>query len=120
MKVKIEGSELNRFELDRTLSVTEPLSSENPLDALKQRHVSLRKDYAVTRARGLVKAAESYVGKLDRLVSQYTKSKNIDAAAAVSAELRRVKGSAEYVEAVNLLAEGNAAAPNPQPNPTSP
>lgn len=114
------SSELNRFELDRTLSVTEPLSSENPLDALKQRHVSLRKDYAVTRARGLVKAAESYVGKLDRLVSQYTKSKNIDAAAAVSAELRRVKGSAEYVEAVNLLAEGNAAAPNPQPNPTSP
>jgi hypothetical protein len=107
--------ELDRFELDRTLAPGEHGLGDGPLDQVKQRHASLRDEYAMTRARGLVKAAEHYVQKLDALLFQYTKSKNIDAAALVNGELRRVKADPDHLEAQRLLGAPAAEAAKPVP-----
>lgn len=95
--------ELDRFELDRTLTPGEFVAGEGPLDQLKQRFAALRDEYAMTRARGLVKASEHYTQKLDTLLSQYTKSNKIEAATLVNGELRRVKADPDLQAAQRLL-----------------
>jgi len=95
--------ELDRFELDRT--VTEPVEGEEEphLEQLKLRFIELRKEYALTRARGLVKVAGQYEGKLDALLSNYTKSNKIEAATLVNSELRRMRADSELQTAQQLL-----------------
>ena len=101
--------ELERFELDGTLSVPEPVAGavEAPLDALKRRFVERRERYDADRARGIARSAEDYRARLDRLVSEYTKSRKIDAAAAAAADLRRLRASAQVLEARSKRASGN-------------
>ena len=107
--------ELERFELDGTLSVPEPVAGavDVPLDALKRRFVERRERYDADRARGIARAAEDYRARLDRLVSEYTKSRKIDAAAAAAADLRRLRASAQVIEAQEQARKPEAPAQEP-------
>ncbi len=97
--------ELDRFELDRTLTDFMEGEDEPHLEQLKLRFSELKKEYALTRARGLVKVAGQYEGKLDALLSNYTKSNKIEAATLVNSELRRMRGDNDLLNAQMLLTE---------------
>jgi hypothetical protein len=95
--------ELERFELERVVIPDQTLGDDSDLERLRQRLLNMLKEYELTKARGLVEATERYTKKLDALVSQYTKAKNIAEASVVNTELRRVTTSAELTAAKQLL-----------------
>ncbi len=101
--------ELERFQIEGTLLPPTNPPADPAVEQLHQHYAAMRDDLRLLRARELHRTAEAYVARLDELVSQHTRSRNIEAAAAVNAEVRRVRASADWSEARQLLGKEPAA-----------
>jgi RNase P subunit RPR2 len=104
-------TELDRFEADRQIQPKDVAAQPARLGQLQKQHLDLLAQYRRARASGVVKAADEFVARLEELQKKLTRDGNMEMAAAVNAQIRQVRGSAEYLAAKQELA------PPPPPEP---
>lgn len=101
--------EKQRFEENR--NVSDVLPDENPdLLLLKSKYKQMKTDQRLLQSRRRVSFARKYVNELAEVQKRYMQTNAMDVAAAVNAEIRRVKNMPEQLEAEAQLA-GVSGAP---------
>lgn len=91
--------EINRFEADRTILPRNIVLQPNELMELQKKYFNLREEIKRTRAECVVGATEKHVKKLQDLQRKLTVEGQMDTAAVVNAEIRRVRARVDYIEA---------------------
>ncbi len=82
--------EMDRFEIDRSLQPLNIVSELDKLAALQRNHLDLLSKYRSDRAQAVVKAADAAETSLKDLRTRFTKAKDMDSAAVVNDEIRRI------------------------------
>ena len=95
--------ELDRFEAARELRPADVVPGHDSLAALQTRHLALLQGYREARARGVAGLVEKCAAQLAEAARQPGRGENAEAAAAVSAEIQRLKNHPEFLAAAQLL-----------------
>ncbi|MCL1856289.1 MAG: serine/threonine-protein kinase [Kiritimatiellaeota bacterium] len=96
-------AELRRFMTERTLSPPDVIAPGNPLDQLRHNHATEHRNYATSRAQGIVNLVAGYTQKLESLRAEYTRNDDLDNASLVNLEMSRVRTTPELLDAQRLL-----------------
>lgn len=95
--------ELARFEIDRAVTQRALVSQPQELAELQRRHYVLREEHKRKRAEGIVAKTEDYVKRLQELQRRLTVGGQMEEAAVVNTEIRRVRARVDYIEAQNEI-----------------
>ncbi|MDD4101709.1 MAG: serine/threonine-protein kinase [Kiritimatiellae bacterium] len=99
-----------RFGADRAILSKDILSQSGELAQLQRKYFNLRDEHRRKRAERLVEATEGYVKRLQELQRNLTVAGEMDAAATVNTEIRRVRARVDFIEAHNeILPQGPPA-----------
>ena len=105
--------EMVRFDADRTLQprhfITQPLA----LATLQRKYYQMKNDMRRNKAEQIVSTTEKYAKDLLELQKKLMVDKQMEAAALVQAEMKRVRSRIDYIDAQNLLAPPAAPATDP-------
>ena len=104
--------EMVRFGADRALQPRHFITQPAELSALQRKYYQLKNDMRRNKAEQIVSTTERYVQELLALQRKMMVDKQMEAAALVQAEIKRVRSRIDYVEAQNLL---TPPTDNPQP-----
>jgi len=103
-----------RFAADRAILAKDILPQPGELAQLQRKHFNLRDEHRRQRAERLVAATEKYVERLENLQRDLTVAGQMDAAATVNTEIRRVRARVDLIEAHNeILPQGPPAPVRP-------
>lgn len=91
--------EISRFEADRTITQRNIVLQPNGLMELQKKFLQMREDIKRTRAESIVGATEKHVKKLQELQKKLTVEGQMETAAIVNAEIKRVRSRVDYIEA---------------------
>ncbi|MFO7936667.1 MAG: serine/threonine-protein kinase [Kiritimatiellia bacterium] len=99
--------ELTRF--DNEGSIVQ-LDTEEPVELAKltRKYRKLLEDQRLMHNHDLVKECKLYINSLTELQTKYMQDGHIQFAAALNDEINKVKGSAKYVEALNVVENSDA------------
>ncbi len=95
--------EMGRFEADRTIQQRNIVLQPAGLAELQKKFLLLREENKRNRAEGIVSTTEKYVKKLQDLQKKLTVGGQMETAAVVNAEIKRVRSRVDYIEAQNEL-----------------
>ncbi|HPC48873.1 MAG TPA: protein kinase [Kiritimatiellia bacterium] len=95
--------ELGRFEADRAIQQRHFVLQPAGLVELQKKFFLLREENRRKRAEQLVDTTEKYVKKLQDVQKKLTVGGQMETAAAVNAEIKRVRTRVDYIEAQNEL-----------------
>jgi len=95
--------EMGRFEADRTILQRNIVLQPIGLAELQKKFLLLREDNKRNRAESIVSTTENYVKKLQDLQKKLTVGGQMETAAVVNAEIKRVRSRVDYIEAQNEL-----------------
>lgn len=95
--------ELARFEIDRAITQRALVSQPQELADVQRRYFVLREEYKRKRAEGVVATTEGYVKKLQELQRRLTVGGQMEEAAVVNTEIRRVRARVDFIEAQNEI-----------------
>jgi len=109
--------EMVRFGADRTLHSRHFIAQPAELAALQRKHYQLKNDMRRNKAEQIVSATEKYVQALLTLQRKMMGDKQMEAAALVQSEMKRVRSRSDYIEAQTLLSPPAATTPDPKPEP---
>ena len=105
--------EINRVEAERSISHPDIPQNAPELGALILNFIRQREDIDIERYELIIKTTGKYIEQLQQLQKKLTVDRQMDAATAVNAELRRVKSRPDYVTAQSVLTpEGPPLPPN--------
>jgi len=116
--------EISRFEADRTVLQRNIVVQPVELMELQKKNFLLREENRRSRAEGVVSVTEKYVKQLQELQKRLTVDGQMETAALVNAEIKRVRSRIDYVEAQNEISPQGPpeppalrplSAPAPQP-----
>ena len=103
-----------RFAADRAILAKDILPQFGELAWLQRKYYNLRDEHRRQRAERLVAATDKYVKRLENLQRDLTVAGQMDAAATVNAEIRRVGARVDLIEAHNeILPQGPPAPVRP-------
>ncbi|MDD3545689.1 MAG: serine/threonine-protein kinase [Kiritimatiellae bacterium] len=103
-----------RFAADRAILPKDILPQPGELAQLQRKHFNLRDEHRRQRAERLVAATDKYVKRLENLQRDLTVAGQMDAAATVNTEIRRVRARVDLIEAHNeILPQGPPAPARP-------
>jgi len=95
--------EMGRFEADRTVLQRNVVMQPTELAVLQKKYCLLREELKRRHAENIVKTTEDYVKKMQELQKKLTVDGQMDTAAIVNAEIKRVRARADYIEAQNEI-----------------
>ena len=113
-------SELDRFEVDRAILPKDLVPEPARLAKLQRDHLDLLAQYRRVRATSVIQAADAFLHKLEEMQKKFTQQGNMDLAAQVNAEIKQVRGGAEYTGARQELAPPPPPAGEPATNRPTP
>jgi hypothetical protein len=93
------NSELERFEVDRVVLPTDVVSQPARLADLQKRHLSMLDEYRRSQARGVISLVDTFNQRLENLQKTLTRAGDMEPAAAVNAEIKRLLSRSEYLAA---------------------
>jgi serine/threonine protein kinase len=93
--------EISRFEADRTILQRNIVLQPTELMDLQKKHFLQREENKRSRAEGVVDTTEKYVKQLQELQKKLTVEGQMETAAIVNAEIKRVRSRVDYIEAQN-------------------
>jgi hypothetical protein len=93
------SSELERFEVDRVVLPTDVVAQPARLAEQQKRQLALLDEYRRIRARGVVSLVDKFRLRLESLQKNLTRAGQMDPAAAVNAEIKRLSARPEYLAA---------------------
>ena len=99
-KAKVE---LDRFDADQQMKAKDVMEQPPRLSKLQQDHLALLTEYSRVRATSISKAATDLIAHLEELQKKHTLEGHMEVAAAVNAEIKRVRNSPEYTAAKQAL-----------------
>jgi len=91
--------ETGRFEADRAILPRNMVIQPSGLAELQKKFFLLREGNRRSRAEGIVNTTERYVKKLQELQKKLTVGGQMETAAVVNAEIKRVRSRVDYIEA---------------------
>ena len=112
--------EISRFEADRTILQRNIVLQPSELMELQKKFFQQLDEIKRQRAENIVGATEKHVKKLQELQKKLTVEGQMDTAAIVNAEIKRVRSRVDYVEAQNEISPQGPPEPPPagrQPGP---
>jgi serine/threonine protein kinase len=121
--------ELGRFEADRAILQRNLALQPAELAAVQKKFFSLREEIRRSRAESVVNTTEKHVKKLQELQKKLTVEGQMDTAAIVNAEIKRVRSRVDFIEAQNEISPQGppvpptlqqVLAPKPAANATQP
>jgi serine/threonine protein kinase len=95
--------EIGRFEADRAILQRNIVLQPVKLTELQRRYYLQLEDIKRGRAEGIVNTTEKYVKKLQALQKKLTVEGQMDTAAIVNAEIKRVRSRVDFIEAQNEI-----------------
>ncbi len=95
--------ELGRFEADRAIMPRNIVMQPAELAELQKKYCQLREEYKRNRAENVVSTTEKYVKKLQELQRKLTVEGQMETAAIVNAEIKRVRARVDFIEAQNEI-----------------
>lgn len=95
--------ELGRFEADRAILQRNLVLQPTELAVMQKKFYSLREENRRSRAESVVNTTEKYVKKLQALQKRLTVEGQMDTAAIVNAEIKRVRSRVDFIEAQNEI-----------------
>ncbi len=95
--------ELGRFEADRAIAQRNVALQPAELAVLQKKFFMLREDNRRKRAESVVNATEKHVKKLQELQKKLTVEGQMETAAIVNAEIKRVRSRVDFIEAQNEI-----------------
>jgi serine/threonine protein kinase len=95
--------ELGRFEADRAIMQRSIVLQPVELAVLQKKYYSVREENRRNRAESVVNTTEKYVKKLQELQKKLTVEGQMETAALVNAEIKRVKARVDFIEAQNEI-----------------
>jgi hypothetical protein len=95
--------EISRFEADRTVLQRNIVLQPAELMELQKKNYLLREEFKRSRAESVVNTTEKYVKKLQELQKKLTVDGQMETAAIVNAEIKRVRSRVDYIEAQNEI-----------------
>jgi serine/threonine protein kinase len=105
--------EISRFEADRTIMQRNIVLQPNELMELQKKFFLLRDELKRTRAESIVGTTEKHVKKLQELQKKLTVEGQMDTAAIVNSEIKRVRSRVDYIEAQSELSPQGPPEPPP-------
>ena len=96
--------EISRFEADRTIMQRNIVLQPNELMELQKKFFNMREDIKRAHAESVVGATEKHVKKLLDLQKKLTVEGQMETAASVNAEIKRVRARVDYIEAQSEIA----------------
>ena len=93
--------EVGRFEADRAITQRNVVMQPAGLAELQKKYCQLREEQKRSRAESIVNTTEKYVKKLQDLQKRLTVEGQMETAAIVNAEIKRVRARADFLEAQN-------------------
>lgn len=96
-------SEMSRFEADRAILQRHLVLEPSALMALQKKFFLIREENRRVRAESILATTEKYVKKLQELQKRLTVAGQMDTAALVNAEIKRVRTRIDYLDAQNEL-----------------
>ncbi len=106
--------EVGRFDADRTILTRNIVFQPAELMEVQKRFFQQREAIKRGRATGVVAATEKYVKQLQELQKKLTVDGQMETAAMVNAEIKRVRMSVEYLDAQSEIAPAAAEPPTVQ------
>jgi serine/threonine protein kinase len=107
--------EISRFEADRTILQRNIVLQPVELMELQKKYYLLREENKRNRADSVVNVTEKYVKKLQELQKRLTVDGQMDTAANVNAEIKRVRSRVDYIEAQSEISpQGPPEPPTPR------
>jgi len=91
--------EVGRFEADRAILPRNMVIQPSGLAELQKKFFLLREGNRRSRAEGIINTTERYVKKLQELQKKLTVDGQMETAAVVNAEIKRVRSRVDYIEA---------------------
>lgn len=91
--------EVGRFEADRAITQRNIVMQPAALADLQKKYFLLREEHKRSRAEGVVNTTEKYVKKLQELQKKLTVEGQMETAAIVNAEIKRVRARVDFIEA---------------------
>jgi hypothetical protein len=95
--------ETGRFEADRAIMQRNVVMQPAELADLQKKFLLLREEHKRSRAENVVNTTEKYVKKLQELQKKLTVEGQMETAAIVNAEIKRVHARADFIEAQNEI-----------------
>lgn len=95
--------ESGRFEADRAISQRNVTLQPTELAVLQKKFYVLREENRRNRAESVVNTTEKYVKQLQELQKKLTVEGQMDTAAVVNAEIKRVRSRVDFIEAQNEI-----------------
>ena len=89
--------EVGRFEADRAILPRNMVTQPSGLAELQKKFFLLREGNRRNRAEGIVNTTERYVKKLQELQKKLTVGGQMETAAVVNAEIKRVRSRVDYI-----------------------
>jgi len=103
--------ELGRFEANRAILLRNIALQPVELAALQKKFYALREENRRTRAESVVNATEKHVKQLQELQKKLTVEGQMETAAIVNAEIKRVRSRVDFIEAQNEISPQGPPAP---------
>lgn len=97
------SDESMRFAADRTITPREVVGMPAELSALQKRYIVLRNELYRQRAENIVTTITQHIKKLENTLKRFTVEGQMEAAAIVNAEIKRVQNHGVYLEALKEL-----------------
>ena len=95
--------EMGRFEADRAILQRNVVLQPTKLMELQKKYYLLLEEIKRSRAEGVVNTTEKYVKKLQGLQKKLTVEGQMETAAIVNAEIKRVRSRVDFIEAQNEI-----------------
>ena len=95
--------EMGRFEADRTVLQRNVVMQPAGLAELQKKYCLVREELKRRHAESIISTTESYVKKLQELQRKLTVEGQMETAAIVNAEIKRVRARVDYIEAQNEI-----------------
>ena len=95
--------EMSRFEADRAIQLRNIVLQPARLTDLQKKYFLLLEEIKRGRAENVVNTTEKYVKKLQELQKKLTVGGQMETAAIVNAEIRRVRSRVDFIEAQNEI-----------------
>jgi len=95
--------EMSRFEADRAIQLRNIVLQPTRLTDLQKKYFVLLEEMKRGRAEGVVNTTEKYVKKLQELQKKLTVEGQMETAAIVNAEIKRVRSRVDFIEAQNEI-----------------
>jgi len=95
--------EMGRFEADRAILQRNIVLQPAALTERQKKYYLLREEIKRSRAEGVVNTTERYVKKLQELQKKLTVEGQMETAAIVNAEIKRVRSRVDLIEAQNEI-----------------